>query len=54
MAEETRQVEHGYAAPQERPVDKKPRCRNCGKILAYHVGRPWRIKCDRCGVITGS
>jgi hypothetical protein len=36
-----------------RPADRKavpeaPRCWRCGRLLAWEVGQPWRIQCQRC------
>lgn len=28
--------------------------RECGKLLAEQAGRPWRIKCSRCGTVNRS
>ncbi len=28
--------------------DVNPRCRDCNKLLAEKVTRPWRIVCGRC------
>jgi len=30
-------------------IDVKPRCNECGKLLAESVARPWVIRCGRCG-----
>jgi hypothetical protein len=35
-------------------VDRKPRCSRCGKVLAWFVSKPWKIRCDRCGLDNGS
>ncbi|WIC89051.1 hypothetical protein SEA_OTTAWA_5 [Arthrobacter phage Ottawa] len=29
-------------------IDVAPRCRECGKLLAVNVARPWTIRCPRC------
>lgn len=29
-------------------IDIEPRCRECGKLLAMTVTRPWTIGCGRC------
>jgi phage FluMu protein Com len=28
--------------------DLQPRCKQCGKLLAEKVTRPWVIRCGRC------
>lgn len=30
------------------PVDQAPRCWRCGRKLAEHVGRPWKLVCHKC------
>jgi len=30
-------------------VDHFPKCDNCGRTLAEYLGRPWSIKCRKCG-----
>lgn len=43
----------GYAKPAEPSTITDPRCRECGKLLARKVTRPWLIECVRCGEANG-
>jgi len=39
------------AVPPGHTVDRSPRCRRCGKLLARYLTRPWRIDCPRCKTV---
>ena len=39
-----------YARGTARGPDRKPRCERCGRVLAWFVSRPWRVRCPRCGL----
>lgn len=40
------------SATREPVTDTEPRCWRCGKMLAYFVTRPWRLKCRYCRSIS--
>ncbi len=48
----------GYAVGRAEPIgprtDQRPRCRYCGRMVAYYATRPWRIKCGKCGAVTSA
>lgn len=35
-------------------TDKRPRCEHCGKMVAWFVTRPWKLRCPHCRKNTGS
>jgi tRNA(Ile2) C34 agmatinyltransferase TiaS len=35
-------------------VDQKPTCWRCSRVLAAYLGRPWSLRCRRCGAQNNS